>query len=142
MNLIEIYIKKQMPWDREPWRQEFIYKGFHCMILKHLSLKHLCGYVAVPIKTYNMLSKEKMFFVHVHGGITCSEIGNDTTFPKSFDGSDMWWLGFDCAHIGDLVPSLYEIEHNYPYHDNEKYKNSEYVRNELESMVDQIISLL
>lgn len=34
--------------------------------------------------------------VDVHGGLT---------FSGTQDGEgDVWWLGFDCAHAGDLVP--------------------------------------
>ena len=90
----------------------------------------------------------------VHGGLTYGESGRNCAYPVE---SDLWWLGFDCAHCDDgkdldLVEELWgddkevkrylEIEREI----NEKYptvkmeaKSKDYVMDECRSLVEQII---
>jgi hypothetical protein len=44
-------------------------------------------------------------------------------------GQDVWWIGFDCAHLHDLVPA-----HPSP---GDIYRDEHYVRNELEGLARQ-----
>ncbi|KKM83461.1 hypothetical protein LCGC14_1309210 [marine sediment metagenome] len=44
-------------------------------------------------------------------------------------GQDVWWIGFDCAHLYDLVPSN--------PHPGDVYRDEHYVRNELEGLARQ-----
>ena len=62
-----------------------------------------CGYVGVPEghaasgKDYDELD------INVHGGLTYA--GCNDSYPAPSDG--LWWLGYDCAHWGDVRdPSL------------------------------------
>lgn len=59
-------------------------------------MSHLCGYVGVPNmhKFYGM--DYASVDADVHGGLTYSAKGE---YPVE---SDLWWLGFDCAHAGDF----------------------------------------
>ena len=69
--------------------------GLNARIIKNPSIDTLCGYVG--------LNKESGFYeinyndsylqsVKVHGGLT---------FSDKFKDSDLWWIGYDCAHSGD-----------------------------------------
>ncbi len=72
---------------------------------------HRCGYVRVPPghpwhgKDYDSVDP----YPEVHGGLTFSEA--DTDCGKG--GADnAWWVGFDCAHLGDAPdPDLPGSEH-------------------------------
>ena len=44
-------------------------------------------------------------------------------------GQDVWWIGFDCSHLHDLVPA-----HPSP---GDTYRDERYVRNELEGLARQ-----
>lgn len=65
-----------------------------------------CGYVRIPAghpwhgKDYNSVEP----YPDVHGGLTFAE--PDTDCGKGGE-DNAWWLGFDCAHMGDAPdPSL------------------------------------
>jgi hypothetical protein len=65
-----------------------------------------CGYVRVPAghpwhgKDYDSVEP----YPDVHGGLTFAEA--DTDCGKGGE-DNAWWLGFDCAHLGDAPdPSL------------------------------------
>ncbi|KKN15051.1 hypothetical protein LCGC14_0989840 [marine sediment metagenome] len=53
---------------------------------------------------------------------------DDKSWPHD-TGQDVWWIGFDCAHLYDLVPS-----HPRP---GDIYRDERYVRNELEGLARQ-----
>lgn len=117
------------PWDDEPdkvqWRDEA--SGFACLIVRsHLGT--LCGYVGVPAgHPWHGLYCERVRMPgassaryddagdpRAHGGLTFAgacQHGADPArgichVPGPGDPDDLWWLGFDCAHLYDLVPAL------------------------------------
>lgn len=117
----------------------FEYKGYQCRILKQswsgkenyflmgmdsYSTSYYCGYVAVP-KEHPFCQKNCLdlaLSLSVHGGITFSQM----ITPKSQILNDLegeFVIGVDCKHFGDTIEKC----------------NSEYVRKELESLVDQLI---
>ena len=87
------------PWDGEPDECEWTSKdGYLCAILRHPHSGHLCGYVGVEPShpQCNRSYIGNSFEGSVHGGLT---------FSNSDRGnSNLWWFGFDCAHIGDRTP--------------------------------------
>lgn len=106
------------PWDNEPDQVMFMSEaGYVCEILRHPTLKHLCGYIFIPAghpdcgKDYNELYEFDDNYVslngndapQVHGGWTYSHDGGDE------DGGRYTKFGFDCGHAGDLSPGLREI---------------------------------
>lgn len=144
------------PWENEPDHIEFCYRGFPCIIHRAHPvnpenpkdvLGHLCGYVGVPPshpfhgKRYNEVP------VEVHGGLTYAEKSG-----RSFccEKGDAWWLGFDCAHLGDLVPGIWEMRqpggilheiHSRYEHckiPEDAYRTIAYVKNEIRNMVKQL----
>ena len=77
---------------------EFEYKGYTCVVLAQ-RLGHRCGYIG--------FNKENLFYekdyddmceIDVHGGLTYAGGGSNSKYPIE---SDLWWVGFDCAHGGD-----------------------------------------
>ncbi len=120
-------------WENEPNEKRFNYRGFDCVILRHKESKHLCGYVAIP-QIYTEIYGVSYWDLEInaHGGLTYS--GKDAIrFDEKF-----WTIGFDCAHAGDLCPSLIEISPHFKRF-GETYKNINYVEKECKSIVDQII---
>lgn len=68
------------------------YRDYKYIVFQHPSLGHLNGYIELKEEDYNI----DVDNIEVHGGITYkgSLFGNKT---KSY-------VGFDCAHLGDLCP--------------------------------------
>jgi len=83
---------------------------------------HWCGYVGVPPgHPAHGLDYDAVYdlfpdwsddgYLAVHGGLTyaaaCQEGPEESSIchvPDSGEPDDVWWLGFDCAHSGDLSP--------------------------------------
>lgn len=115
------------PWDNEPDNLKFEHIGLKCEIMRVPKLGHLCGYVELPKNhIWNEFTDENFGFINVHGGITyCFQQGGSTI------------IGFDCAHVGDLIPSR-----NYTtFGTQDSYKDIDYVMNECKSLVQIILSV-
>lgn len=101
----------------------FTFFGYPCRILRQ-EFGHYCGYVTLPENhpCYNC-SEEAIADIEVHGGITSH--GKKT-------------LGFDCAHAGDMMPSMAlfapALLSMYPHH----YWTFEEVKEELKSFALQL----
>lgn len=114
--------------------KDFQYKGYQCRIRrvgKEYS-GHLCGYIVIPQehqlykKEYDEIEEMYNYELPSHRGLTFSDFMNNE-----------YWIGFDCAHAGDLSPfSKYHIENPF----GNTYRTIEYVQNRLTEMVDFIIS--
>lgn len=114
------------PWDDEPdsldWTDEAT--GLLCYIVRNQHSGSLLGYVRVPTghpchgKHYDDID------INAHGGLTFSG-------DKKRDGD--YWIGFDCAHINDLIPGVRGFCER-----DATYKNIAYVRRECESIARQI----
>ena len=108
-------------------------------LIKFAHNSHYCGYVLIEEdnKLYAMSYENPMVYnLNVHGGIT---------FAGKLD--DKYYIGFDCAHAGDLMmigdPSALESI----YHIHREYKNTVepdvfrdyyYCRDQVESLAHQI----
>ena len=120
--------------DHERWTDEA--SGYECVIQRHTSLKHLCGYVGLPAshpwhgKGYDDVRMMDNEWVEVHGGLTYADRHEPQGQP---DG--LWWLGFDCAHSGDLSPGVHERMGRMV--DWETYKNWGFVKRECVSLAEQ-----
>lgn len=156
------------PWQSEPDRLAFECEGFQCFIKRVDQTGHLCGYVAVPpshpwhgkalkarmpvadrgavevhsgpIQTFLEAAHEDDgcvsldVLVQVHGGLTYAE--NE---PPRGEASALWWLGFDCAHAGDLSPFMeaFRREKRWPPMLGNIYRDVAYVRAEVEGLARQ-----
>lgn len=131
----------QRPWENEPDKVSFKYHGYDCLIRRNPNLETLCGYVAIPKgnRFYNIDDTNPICDdLQVWGGLTfCGHL------PKRAE----FYLGFDCAHAQDLVPAsekLHQMMHpnqQYVVDPSVTYKDVNFVKSELHSLVDQIIKL-
>lgn len=76
-----------------------VHEGFEYEVTNN-GIGYRCGYVRLPPghpwhgKGYDDVDP----YPEVHGGLTFAEA--DTACGKGGD-DNAWWLGFDCAHVGD-----------------------------------------
>lgn len=100
------------PWDHEPdkiqWSDDAT--GLPCLIVRG-PLGALCGYVGVPEGHPWYGVEFSAVNAEVHGGLTysspCQHGGKICHVPEPGEPDNVWWLGFDCAHLGDLTPGAY-----------------------------------
>ncbi len=135
-------LQYQGVWQLEPDELRWIddTTGYSCVILRHPFLHHLCGYVGVfpwhPAYglgyNHDLIAK-----TDVHGGLTYAGDG-----LRNESSGDEWWLGFDCAHGGDLVPVMREEQFaDLGLMDQCTYRTIEYVRKECTSLAQQLKQL-
>ena len=111
--------------DSERWLDKET--NLECYILRHGSMKHLCGYVFVPPNLIEKVSQHQDEF-RVHGGVTfCGE--------GLLDG--LFLIGFDCGHVGDLIPSMERFGHI----TGDIYRDINYVKEECTFLAKQIHEL-
>jgi len=110
-----------------------------CFIRRN-SMGVWCGYTIIP-KSFP-LDFEQEINLNCHGGVTYQNTNSD---------GDLL-VGFDCGHHGDLVPKLLELEDNFYtprvylsdalVKENSVYRDKQYVIDEVNSMVEQILNLV
>jgi hypothetical protein len=144
-------------WVDEPDVLEFVHNDIFCKIIRVAALDgpqekvyifggHLCGYVCIPFghQDYNKdIFSRDSYEYEVHGGLTMGELYDDGKF----------WIGFDCGHSGDLVPSMIDIKkfikknimkknHAIDFskvaHFNPTYKTWDYVLEQVKHLADQV----
>jgi hypothetical protein len=134
------------PWQSEPDKKQWEHMPTHlpCLIVRGPA-GALCGYVGVPNGhpaygvDYNHVD------VDVHGGLTFAARCQPSAEERGIchkvelgESDDVWWLGFDCAHSGDLCPKM----NSYPMHlrfiDGDTYKDFAYVENEVSKLAEQL----
>ena len=110
------------PWLTEPAKLEWLHEptGLRCMILRHQSMQHLCGYVKLPDGWTDIGES-----FNVHGGVTFT----GELQPEA----EGYWIGFDCAHSGDLTPFMLGLG---PC--SGTYRTIDYVKSECENLATGI----
>ena len=109
--------------------------GLSCLIIRHPSMKHLCGYVGVKEGSplFGMdYSNDRLNSIDVHGGLTYADRYKGE--PK-----DIWWFGFDCAHSGDYVPSMAQYGGTF---EDDIYWTVSAVETECTSLAEQIHAIV
>jgi len=150
-------------WQHEPDKIQFLDEktGYPCLIVRN-NYGALCGYVGISPghKHYgeDLSSYDKADSLEVHGGITfasgCQEGNSDFGVCHLVDDGEednVWWIGFDCAHLGDLEPNKYGRKRSIvkPILDaacpefllrnsSDQYRNIEYVKNEIKNLACQL----
>jgi len=130
------------PWQVEPDRVEWRYRGLPCLIVRSPVTGALCGYAACsprhPLHGADFYTTD----LDVHGGLSfgglCS--GRICHKPRPGEPKHAYWLGFDCAHAFDYMPafgvfscsSLSRVG---------TYRDLAFVRAEVERLADQIVAL-
>lgn len=127
------------PWENEPDRIEW--RGRESK-LPRLALRgplgSWCGYVGVPDghplhgKGYD---DDATLDLRVHGGLTYGNAcgGNICHVPREGESDHVWWLGFDCAHSGDLSPG--GVNGIFP---GEAYRDVAYIIMQVEMLAAQL----
>lgn len=141
------------PWESEPDKVQWIdpTTGYDCLAVRHPSGGHWCGYVGLPPEhpchgvDYGRVEvPDEDWGPEVHGGLTfdglCQEGVEESKgvchVPASGRPDRVWWLGFDCAHLGDLSPGHRSIMGG--LNGSETYKTLRYVRSETAALADQL----
>lgn len=115
--------------DKEGNEKDFEYRGYKCHIrrVNPEFSGHLSGYVEIPENhpiaklDYDQIEKYYDYDLPAHGGLTfASEVEN------------AYWIGFDCAHSGDLCPA-YSSEFRWA---GDTYKTMDYVENNIMRIID------
>lgn len=145
-------------WDKEPdlveWRDEAT--GYPCLVVRG-PMGSLCGYVGVPEGHPEHGKNHNDAMVGAHGGLTYSGAcaGHICHVPQPGEADSVWWLGFDCAHAGDVSPRLLEIHRRteaklkrdmpqlFPedYERGDTYKTLAYVQNECTELAAELKGL-
>lgn len=92
-------------WVEEPDEVYFIHKGIECRILRVVQLEehetcywfggHLCGYIKIP-EDHQFYNKDYDDIpLNAYCGLTYSQMEKDG-----------YWVGFDCMHAFDIIPSI------------------------------------
>lgn len=131
------------PWSDEPDRWEGEHEGFPLLALRN-QMGAWCGYAAMPLgHPWHGKDAFRDVDVDVHGGLTygdkCS--GNICHVPKPGEPDDVWWLGFDCNHSGDVSPGMEAMEGEHWWlrarEHFASYKSLDYVQRECQRLAEQ-----
>lgn len=122
--------------DRVEWRHGYV----PCLIVRGPA-GALCGYVAVaPGHPWHGVDCSKID-AEAHGGLTysakCQAGGAICHVAKPGEPDDVWWLGFDCAHSGDLCPKYDGVGGSAFRDPFGIYRGLQYVRAQVESLAVQ-----
>lgn len=125
------------PWDDEPDEERFTHMGIECLILRFPITGTLSGYVRVSDEMrakFQTMNDEPANFnfeanIGCHGGVT---------HTGELQDREGYWVGFDTAHAGDYMPALT----GNTFLNNLQYRDIEYIREQVKSMVVQLLKAI
>ena len=137
-------------WQDEPDKVQWIDEAtdLDCLVVRNGG-GALCGYVGVPpghpLHGMDYDAVDDKTNIRVHGGLTFSDACQEHAeegrgvchVPEPGRPADVWWLGFDCAHHGDLSPkwdSEYAMFGGF-------YKDLGWVRSEVARLARQVAAV-
>jgi hypothetical protein len=85
-------------WVEEPDEASFFSEGFLCAIFRN-RMGALCGYIRIP-EDHHWRGVSLVDFCT--GKVEGPDIHGCITYAEQYE--DGYWIGFDCAHTGDIVP--------------------------------------
>lgn len=149
MKTIEYRTIDKSSWAKGPWQDEpdkvqwqDPTTGLACLIVRG-PIGALCGYVGVPPGHEAFGRDYDSLDLSAHGGLTfahgCSNGPEATSIchlPEEGEPDGVWWLGFDCAHGGDLAPSP-----TYTVFLGDTYRDLAYVKAQVAGLAHQLKSL-
>lgn len=133
----------------EPDEVIFEARGRPCRLLRNRRTGTWCGYVGVAhdhwaaIPDFNLLNryldhKSTSRSLYPHGGLTYSSpllVNASTEVPPN-----VWWLGFDAAHGGDLIPMIDKIAPTEGA-DRDVYRTQAYMMDECARLAEAVTTL-
>lgn len=131
------------PWQDEPDFEEWIDNatGLRCVAARHPAGGHWCGYVGLPNSHDHFGKGYDDIPANVHGDLTWTE-GYLPTGDED-DPANLWWIGFDCAHMNDYQPSTAALLKGYTtggetLFGHTTYRTLPYVMSELTELCRQL----
>jgi|SRR5208282_2898929 len=122
------------PWSTEPDAVDWMTRvGLRGVILRDDELGTWAGYVGLP--PGHPATLRDVDTLHAHGGVNFGP--KESSRPK-LRGSGLLWVGFDCAHAGDLVPAFFGRSRLVIG----EYRNVTYVREQVEDLAYQLSRVL
>ena len=121
-------------WETENDRCDWYFDEFHCIALRHPTLKHFCGYLILP-EDHNYYGKDyDNIPIDVHGGLTYA--GKNSLLNEE------WCIGFDCGHFNDYSPGIANLIGMTELMSKDPevtmvYRNITFMRKELKSLAHQ-----
>ncbi len=139
------------PWQQEPDKAQFSDEatGLPCLIVRSNIGGNMCGYVGVP-EGHPAFGKDwSELEVDVHGGPTFSDFCQPADeeshgichVPEAGEPDHVWWIGFDCAHGGDLSPGYAARHPAFRLGEWETYRTIDYVKGEVRSLAHQLAAM-
>lgn len=135
------------PWHDEPDKAQWVdaETGYACLAVRNRS-GAWCGYVGLPPGHRYHGTDYDNVPVYVHGGLTyasfCQEDAEEghgiCHIPEPGAPDAVWWLGFDCAHLGDLCPQAPVYGRDFPGAPRETYRTLAYVQEECHQLAGQL----
>jgi hypothetical protein len=123
--------------DHVSWVDEE--SGLPCVMKRHPRSGHWCGYVGVPPGHSEHGKDWDSARLKCHGGVTYAD-GCDGDpemgvchVPEPGEPDDVWGLGFDYAHSGDLSPWV-----DNPIFDGERYWTQSMVERDVEDAASDL----
>jgi hypothetical protein len=138
-------------WMNEPDKVQFMTKAGLPGLVVRGPMGAWCGYVGVTKEHPYFEKSYSELDLSVHGGLTfdgkCS--GNEhgiCHLVNESEDDNVWWLGFDCAHSGDLSPLYMAVVNRSPELQRfnqfkENYRNLEYVKEQVEVLAAQLVEV-
>lgn len=135
------------PWVTEPDKKQWqdAATGLPCLIVRNPG-GALCGYVGVSEghKFYRIDYDNVDLVEGVHGGLTfanmCSPSDKEGEgichVPGPGEPDHVWWLGFDCSHLGDYNPAFDSKRPRIDW--NSVYRDINYVTEEVTKLAQQL----
>ncbi len=127
-------------WSEEPDEVNFLYRNVECCIERtffgtdlpfpHEIGGHLCGYAKV--------ANDHPYFERCYDGIEMDVHGGITYCKREADGL---WIGFDCAHAGDLIPYFEFLRKTFAPLILEKYTELEGFRERFNSSANATVTV-
>ena len=106
------------------------YNGYEWLV-GHNEMGFRCGYIRVlRVHPWFGIDHDNLD-ADVHGGLTYSGFG------AGVEGEHEWWLGFDCAHLGDAPDPSLPHRSILSGWDDGVVRTQEYVEAQCRSLIDQ-----
>lgn len=113
--------------------------GIPCLLLRNSNLGNWCGYVKLPLGSTHTYDEIESWNLEVHGEVSYVGDINTNILPEvrspEFNEGGLW-VGFDCAHWKDLIPS--DIIFGNRIWDDDVYRTIEYAFDECTSLARQV----
>jgi hypothetical protein len=77
-------------------------------------------------------------YIPVHGGITYASFGTETINHYKISGQDGYFIGFDCAHAGDMIPAWHSEFDLGIRNDLNTYNDFNFVKSEVGKLAKQL----